>query len=299
MSDTSGTMKFSRLIAYGRLIHLRLDKKNETELFRVFLVISLGIHFVFFLAQGIKLFHQRRHIIEEWAIDADLLIDATTGAPADAALPNAIKAEEAMVSERMLPQLPKQFAIDEATTPPEKTFTEQNDDAKTEKIEETPKKMSQAKEEPEEKNRLKKDDALRRLALEKLRSQNKFAKKTEAPSADSTRLKDDSKSLAAVNTGAIYGTVSASEANRYKARIQAAVRRNYSIPDTLKFRTVEPVILAIELNQAGSLTFSKVDESSGDKYFDELAFQALKASTPLPPPPEGLVNQRILLKFSP
>lgn len=299
MSDQSSTMKLSRLIAYGRLIHIRLDKKNETELFRLFLLISLGIHFVFFLVQGIEIFQQRRHIIEEWAIDADLLVDATSGAPADSALPSAAKADEAKVSERMLPQLPKQFAVDEAKSPPEKTFTEQDFKANPAKEEPEDKSLSKPNETPEEKNRLKKDDALRRLALEKLRNENKFAKKTEAPSADSAKLKDSSKSLAAANTGATFGTVSASEANRYKARIQSAIRRNYSIPDTLKFRTVEPVILAIELNQMGNLVFSKVDESSGDKYFDELAYQALKASTPLPPPPEGLVNQRILLKFSP
>lgn len=299
MSDQSGTMKLSRLIAYGRLIHIRLDKKSETELFRLFLLVSLGIHLVFFLVQGIQIFQQRRHIMEEWAIDADLLVDATTGAPADAALPNAAKAEEAKVSERMLPQLPKQFAVDEVKTPPEKTFTEQDVKANSEKDRPEDKSVEKSNETPEEKNRLKKDDALRRLALEKLRNENKFAKKTEAPSADAARLKNDSKSLAAANTGATFGTVSASEANRYKARIQSAIRRNYSIPDTLKFRTVEPVILAIELNQMGTLIFSKVDESSGDKYFDELAYQALKASTPLPPPPEGLVNQRILLKFSP
>ncbi len=299
MSDQSSTMKLSRLIAYGRLIHIRLDKKNETELFRLFLLISLGIHFVFFLVQGIEIFQQRRHIIEEWAIDADLLVDATSGAPADSALPSAAKADEARVSERMLPQLPKQFAVDEAKSPPEKTFTEQDVKANPAKAEPEDKSLSKPNETPEEKNRLKKDDALRRLALEKLRNENKFAKKTEAPSADSAKLKDSSKSLAAANTGATFGTVSASEANRYKARIQSAIRRNYSIPDTLKFRTVEPVILAIELNQMGNLVFSKVDESSGDKYFDELAYQALKASTPLPPPPEGLVNQRILLKFSP
>lgn len=299
MSDQSSTMKLSRLIAYGRLIHIRLDKKNETELFRLFLLISLGIHFVFFLVQGIEIFQQRRHIVEEWAIDADLLVDATSGAPADSALPSAAKADEAKVSERMLPQLPKQFAVDEAKSPPEKTFTEQDFKANPAKEDPEDKSLSKPNETPEEKNRLKKDDALRRLALEKLRNENKFAKKTEAPSADSAKLKDSSKSLAAANTGATFGTVSASEANRYKARIQSAIRRNYSIPDTLKFRTVEPVILAIELNQMGNLVFSKVDESSGDKYFDELAYQALKASTPLPPPPEGLVNQRILLKFSP
>ncbi len=299
MSDQNSTMKLSRLIAYGRLIHIRLDKKNETELFRLFFLISLGIHFVFFLAQGIEIFQKRRHFVEEWAIDADLLVDATTGAPADAALPNAAKADEAKVSERMLPQLPKQFAVDEAKSPQEKTFTEQDVKAKAEKEQVEDKSPGKTNDTPEEKNRLKKDDALRRLALEKLRNENKFAKKTEAPSADAARLKDDSKSLAAANTGATFGTVSASEANRYKARIQSAIRRNYSIPDTLRFRTVEPVILAIELNQIGSLVFSKIDESSGDKYFDELAYQALKASTPLPPPPEGLVNQRILLKFSP
>lgn len=297
MNSGAGTMKFSRLMALGRLIRLRLDKKSETELFRIFLVVSLGVHFVFFVIQGIQFFSSRQSLIEEWAIDADLLIDATSGAPADSSLPNASKAEEAKVSDRMLPQLPKQFEVQDAARGlQEKTFTETDDKATDSKDD---KEAGKAREESDEKNRIKKEDALRRLALEKLRNENKLAKKTEAPSADSVRLRDESKALSKSNTGATLGSVSASEANRYKARLQVAVRRNYSIPDTLKFRTVEPVVLAIELNKLGQLTFSKVEESSGDKYFDELAFDALKASTPLPPPPDGLVNQRILLKFSP
>jgi TonB family protein len=298
MNDNVGILKISRLIAFGRLIRLRLDKKSETELFRIFLMISLGVHFVFFVVQGIEFLRNRQSLIEEWSIDADLLVDATSGAPADSALPNSVKGEEAKVSERMLPQLPKQFAVEGgATGPKEKTFTEQDEKAPADQKDS--KDLSKTNDAPDEKNRIKKEDALRRLALEKLRNDSKLAKKTQAPSADSTKLKDSSKNVAAANTGATAGTVSASEANRYKARIQAAVRRNYSIPDTLKFRTVEPVVLAIELSQSGQLTWSSVEESSGDKYFDSLAFDALKASTPLPPPPEGLVNQRILLKFSP
>lgn len=298
MNDNVGILKISRLIAFGRLIRLRLDKKSETELFRIFLMISLGVHFVFFVVQGVEFLRNRQSLIEEWSIDADLLVDATSGAPADSALPNSVKGDEAKVSERMLPQLPKQFAVEGgATGPKEKTFTEQDEKAPADQKDS--KDLSKTNDAPDEKNRIKKEDALRRLALEKLRNDSKLAKKTQAPSADSTKLKDSSKNVAAANTGATAGTVSASEANRYKARIQAAVRRNYSIPDTLKFRTVEPVVLAIELNQSGQLTWSSVEESSGDKYFDSLAFDALKASTPLPPPPEGLVNQRILLKFSP
>lgn len=298
MNDNVGILKISRLIAFGRLIRLRLDKKSETELFRIFLMISLGVHFVFFVVQGVEFLRDRQSLIEEWSIDADLLVDATSGAPADSALPNSVKGDEAKVSERMLPQLPKQFAVEGgATGPKEKTFTEQDEKAPADQKDS--KDLSKTNDAPDEKNRIKKEDALRRLALEKLRNDSKLAKKTQAPSADSTKLKDSSKNVAAANTGATAGTVSASEANRYKARIQAAVRRNYSIPDTLKFRTVEPVVLAIELNQSGQLTWSSVEESSGDKYFDSLAFDALKASTPLPPPPEGLVNQRILLKFSP
>lgn len=298
MNDNVGILKISRLIAFGRLIRLRLDKKSETELFRIFLMISLGVHFVFFVVQGVEFLRNRQSLIEEWSIDADLLVDATSGAPADSALPNSVKGDEAKVSERMLPQLPKQFAVEGgAAGPKEKTFTEQDEKAPADQKDS--KDLSKTNDAPDEKNRIKKEDALRRLALEKLRNDSKLAKKTQAPSADSTKLKDSSKNVAAANTGATVGTVSASEANRYKARIQAAVRRNYSIPDTLKFRTVEPVVLAIELNQSGQLTWSSVEESSGDKYFDSLAFDALKASTPLPPPPEGLVNQRILLKFSP
>ena len=298
MNDHAGILRISRLIAFGRLIRLRLDKKSEMELFRIFLIISLGVHFVFFVVQGIEFLRHRRSLVEEWAIDADLLVDSSSGAPADSALPGAVKADEARVSERMLPQLPKQFAVqDAANAPKEKTFTELDEKAITEKSES--RSLSKTNDSAEEKNRIKKEDALRRLALEKLRNENKLAKKTEAPSADAARLKDPSKSIAAANSGATAGTVSASEANRYKARLQAAVRRNYSIPDTLRFRSVRSVVLAIELNQSGQLTFSNVEESSGDKYFDELAFDALKSSTPLPPPPEGLVNQRILLKFSP
>jgi TonB family protein len=292
-------VNLTRMIAFVRLIRGRLDKKSDVELFRLFAVVSFSIHFFFFLAQGLHLIGQRRQIIEEWAIDADLLVDATSGAPKDSALPDALKADEVKVSERMLPQLPKQFAVENEQTPRDKTFTERDEKAGPEqKVEET-KKISRTQDDLEEKNRLKKDDALRRLALEKLRQENKLAKKTEAPAADSTRLQEESKDTSALNTGASQGILSASEANRYRARLQAAIRRNYAIPETLKFKTVSPVILAIELSESGYLVSSKVEESSGDAYFDELALQAAKASVPLPPPPAALVNQKILFRFTP
>lgn len=298
MSDSVLAMRITRIKALGRLIRGRLDKKSEKELFRIFVVLSLAVHFIFFLIQGIELFNQRQALVEEWAIDADLMIDATSGAPLDSALPNSQKADEAKVSDRMLPQLPKQFAVDSAPTEAlDKTFTEHDEKAEEAKPQESS--APKFKEEVDEKNRLKKDEALRRLALERLRNEAKLAKKTEAPSSGDARLADSSKDLAKANSGLVSGTVTASDANRYKARVQVAVRRNYSIPDTLKFRAVEPVILGIELNAGGALTYSRIEESSGDSHFDELAFAALRASDPLPPPPAGLVNQRILLKFSP
>lgn len=292
-------VRLTRLFAFARLLRSRLDKKNEVELFRLFVIVSFTIHFVFFLGQGLKLLGQRRQIVEEWAIDADLLVDANSGAPRDSALPDAAKAEEAKVSERMLPQLPKQFAVENEQAPRDKTFTEQDEKAGPEKKLEDAKNLSRTQDEADEKNRLKKDDALRRLALEKLRQESKLSKKTEAPAADSTRLQDDTKDASALNTGVSQGSLSASEANRYRARLQAAIRRNYSIPETLKFKTVSPVTLAIELSESGYLVSSKVEESSGDAYFDELALQAAKASVPLPPPPSALVNQKILFKFTP
>lgn len=298
MSSSAFAMKLSRIKAVGRLVRIRLDKKSESELFRVFVLLSFGIHAVFFLVQGIEIFNRRQTLVEEWAIDADLMIDATSGAPLDSALPNAQKAEEAKVSDRMLPQLPKQFAVDSAPSEAlDKTFTEHDEAAEAAKPQEST--APKFKDDVDEKNRIKKDEALRRLALERLRKEAKLAKKTEAPTKGDARIADNTKDVAKSNTGLVSGSMTASEANRYKARLQTAVRRNYSIPDTLKFRAVEPVVLAIELSPSGALVFSRIEESSGDSHFDELAFGALRASDPLPPPPEGLVNQRILLKFSP
>lgn len=292
------TMKITRIKALGRLVKGRLDRKSESELFRIFVIVSLAFHFFFFLVQGIELFNQRQALVEEWAIDADLMIDATSGAPLDSSLPDAQKADEAKVSDRMLPQLPKQFAVDSAQSEAtDKTFTEHDEKSEEAKPQESA--APKFKDQVEEKNRLKKDEALRRLALERLRNEAKLAKKTEAPTKGDARLADSSKDVSRTNSGLVAGSVTASDANRYKARLQVAVRRNYSIPDTLKFRAVEPVILGIELSASGALTYSRIEESSGDPHFDELAVGALRASDPLPPPPAGLINQRILLKFSP
>ena len=277
-------------------------RNHEMRLFRVFLVVSAVFHLGVIGFQGLSMWQKNQSIIEEWTLDADLIADVESGAPLKSALPDAKEAPEAKVSDRMLPQLTKKFTIDEKT-PEEKTFLEKQevkpgDKPVKEEVKEA--RTPTLVKDDDEQNRIQKDDALKRLALESLRQQNKIDKEAMAETKGDPKLADaTSASAKDINTGATLGIPNRSSFNRYRSLIAAAVKRNYTLPEAYNYKSMNVAVsISLVVSATGSIVSLKIDQSSGDQVFDDLCVQALKASV-YPPPPADLVGQALTMRFSP
>jgi protein TonB len=292
------------------LRRLRASAADEDKLLKILIGVSVAVHLLVFALQGVSLFKRAPIELEDFAsIDADLIQDVESSAPPKSALPQAQKAPEAKINENMLPQLPKKFTIPEQTKPEEVVPEKVEEKVKEPEPPKEAVKVEEKKEPPpldvkapdEEVNKLAQQDALKRLALEKLRQQQKTAKETEAPEQDPlAKLAADVAANKKLNTGAIASLALQGKAKKWLALLDAAVRQNYSLPEVynLKGATVR-VAIAIAVNAEGNLNELEVRESSGDSAFDQLTMDAIKASVPLPRPPPELAGETVVVTFKP
>ncbi len=277
----------------------------EEKLIKGFIVVSVAVHAVVIFSSGWKLARDKIVMEEEFEIAADLVPDLESTAPPITAIPDALKkAEEAKVPDNLLPQLPKNFTVEQPK--------QKEEEIAEEKIEEK-KPVVEAKPAPEEKkaepaitkeddqkNKLQMTDALKRLAMEQLRQQQKTAKELEAPEKDPlAQIADALAKKGTLNKGA--GTsINGARAKKYLAMLREAIRTNYSLPEVynLKGATIRAVI-NLSINDAGEIIQLDVDQSSGDPVFDSLTLEAVKASVPLPKPPPDLVGEAIVINLTP
>jgi len=294
----------------GSVILPRWEKirSEETRLFRFLIVVSAAAHLGVTVINP-DMFSMRSPVIEEWTIDADLFSDFDVGAPLKSALPDAKEAPEAKVSDRMLPQLPKQFTIDQPPPTAEKTF-EENVEKKPEaapeatKVEPAVEPKAETPPPPavdEEKNRLEAEEARKRMVLEKLRREDKVAKQNEAEEKENlARIAEIAAQARNRNSGSTTGVTQRSAFRRYEGALQSAIRKNYSIPEASSLKGLDiTVIITMRVSERGDLLDIKIEESSSDALFDEEALRAVRASVPLPPPPQELVGEVIRMRFSP
>jgi TolA protein len=86
-------------------------------------------------------------------------------------------------------------------------------------------------------------------------------------------------------TGVIASTVSANdEAEAYISKIEKRIMATWKMPpksDGLK------VTLRYKLARNGSVSFARVEETSGNQSFDDSAVQAVRHASPFPPPPKS------------
>lgn len=297
---SSGDLSSEHLaIAGGLLLTSGGPLVPEDKLLKKFVIVSFLIHAVAIGVRPGQWFRSSPPVAEEWSMDADLIPDLTLNSPKDSAIPKAAPAEDPTVKANMLPQLTKKMAIQDS---PEAQDKNAMLDPEAKKIEdEAEKKQEQLvavpKQDPDEQNRLKMDDALRRLALEKLKAEKKEAKETKAPSnEDLARLKEAVAKGKNINAGVVG---SGHSAEKCLGPIRQAVHRNYALPEAYNLKDAKIVVtIAIVLTETGDLTKADIVESSGDSVFDQLAFKAVRDSAPLPPCPEQ-AGKQILLKMNP
>lgn len=279
----------------------RLAIGNQDELLKRFLMISVAGHMLFFIIDKIPWFQRAPLVAEEMEIAADLVTDLTVSAPDKTTLPDAVEKDEAAARANMLPQLTKQFVVPEAEKKEDEDGEESADNKPKEdaKVADPKEMQVKTRQDADEANKMKMQDALKRLALEQLRKQNE-AQTNQAEKKDAlARIKDDLAKDNKINSG-VVGSGIGTTANRYKAMLQQAVRRHYALPEAYNLKDANLlVIVSIVLNERGNVTKQDIYQSSGDKVFDELAFKAVQNAAPFPPPPPDQAGQEILLQFSP
>ena len=237
-------------------------------------------------------------------MDAEIVADMDVLQPQKSALPQAVVKAEAKVPVQLLPQLPQKFSVKEeakpeelipepkapvpAPAPPEKSTVQQP----PAKAPEVPVKTDQNND-----NKLSAQELLKRAAFERLRSEQKTAKVTQAPEKDAiARLGD-----ALRKDGPTAGSaVSKGKMNGYRALLAQAIRRNYAVPEASAIKgSALSVVVLIVVAENGDLMDLKIQEPSGNPAYDDDTVRAVRASVPLPRPPAEFVGQPIAVAFSP
>jgi outer membrane biosynthesis protein TonB len=277
-----------------------LPRKSERELMRFFIMVSVAFHALGFLVNPMQWFRRAPLQVEEWAVDADLIPDLQVSAPAKSALPEAAVAPDAAIAKNLLPQLPLKVAVDQPTNAEgaermdDPEAEQKPDTAATPSPPPTPARVA-LKSDPDEQNRIQMDDALKRLALEKLRQQAKEGPITTAEANEKlAKLKEEMADGKEVNTG-IAG-LTTGERNQCRSIIYQTIRRNYRLPDAYNLRAAELIAgIIITIGETGNIMRSEINKPSGDAVFDEAVMKAVTDSAPMP---RGCLGEEFLINFS-
>ena len=272
-----------------------LRGEGETNLINLMCVLSLLGHVGVFLGFQFTT-HFPAPLEDEWEIAVDLSVDSDGDVGSQASLPNSAPAEEAKVSKKLLPQLPKTFELKEKKVADEGEVVEKASSKK---------KLGADKEDSEgvtipKKDRkaateLKKNELMKRLRMEKLRQQKKLADKRQAPKSDSLAEIGKNMKKAKGKSGA---GVSQGAAKRYRVSLRNRISQHYSIPQTFVPSVSNPeVVLAIVVGTHGELRSVTISQSSKDEAFDQYGIKAAKKASPFERPPVTLAGTTIYLKF--
>lgn len=240
--------------------------------------------------------------LEESAVDVDFLGEISLKAPQETALPNSKPAEEAKVPANLLPQLPKKFEVEESK-PQEKQVAEEKDpkaeEALAKKEVALPEKLEAPKTQ-DDPNKVTREDLLKRLAVEKLKRENKVDQQMKAQKNALAKLKEDLLAAQAGENSGGGGNVSGSlRAKTYADQLRAAVKRNLFLPKTFEYDQAQLVTqLSVVINQKGELVEVKLSRSSGNGAYDQAAISAIQNSVPLPQPPAEIAGQVITFNLS-
>ncbi len=281
------------------LQYIRQLKTEDRWIFGL-VVVSMAMHIVFLSVDKGWFGVYHRPVLEEMSIEADLFVgDLTTGAE-KSALPNAEKAEEMAVPQNMLPQLSKTIQVEERSkeeSPELVESTKKDDHVQSEKnFEQKKDELITLPKTNDDANKITQEDALRRLAIERLKTLEKTSKKFQAEQKSAiAKLKQD---VAA--TGGSQGNLGGDYRNVYVGKLRSHIKPCYALPTGYQVQSANMKVgIAIVVAENGSLVSAQVTEPSGDRVFDELAFKAIQNCSPLPAPPKSLAGLAILSYFKP
>ena len=190
------------------------------------------------------------------------------------------------VSDKLLPQLPKNFSIKDDS---QKTDKDDMIDPTSKEAQEQEKLK---KKQQEKDNLIAKNEALKRLAIERLRQQQKDSQKDK---------KELIKRLQGVDLDSLGGSGSgSSEHDSYRAKLESHIKKFWVLPSGYDFQDQDiKVEVSVSLNSIGNMNKTQVVKSSGNSVFDDFALTTLENASPFPPPPKSLQGKNIKLIFTP
>ncbi|MDE3269227.1 MAG: cell envelope integrity protein TolA, partial [Pseudomonadota bacterium] len=245
----------------------------EKKLLKFFLIFFFILHVLAIISVPLSSF--LTPIEREVSFVVDVLPETAIPAPTTAEEPPATD---------MLPQLPKKFTVKSEQLPSLPKAATEEDAQDNEPSDEVAAHNDDG-------NLLKAKDALKRLALERLRSQKlQETKKQRALTKQMHKALLNISSLK--NSDAVR--------SKYQTVLRVFIRRNFILPDIHDLKNADiKVKLEIKINDKGYLSKMRIIQSSNNKIFDELAASAVKNSSPFPTPPRELIEQDIIIILTP
>lgn len=283
---------------------------EESGLIRKLIIASVVVHIAFFVVDLSGLIDPPQLKLEELAIETDFISEQDLKEQSAKAIPKAKPNPELAVDKKTLPQLPKVFKIKEQQKPdaPEgETTTEAAEPKKADKVdkvveEQTKPETQKTDPKPIDALELSKKDALRRLALERLRTDKNIKNKTSPSAPKDTPevgVKGKDASNKALQQVLTAGAISAADKKTYGLRLKRFISPKYNIPFTFKTgREFLEVTVGFVLESNGRLNKIRVTKGSGNRRFDEHVLKILQAITTYPRPPLDLAGREFELNFN-
>ncbi|MDI6741161.1 MAG: energy transducer TonB [Smithella sp.] len=113
------------------------------------------------------------------------------------------------------------------------------------------------------------------------------------------RKKESGKTKTDDSTAAVSGAAKISESdmtaqtNDYIGTVWMKVKENWGMPPSLLPETNITTIIDVRISRSGALEYVGFEKRSGNPYFDESALKAVKKSSPFPPLPFWVRDNRI------
>jgi len=128
-------------------------------------------------------------------------------------------------------------------------------------------------------------------------------KKEQNPTGENVVAKADTSQIKAKNFSerpsgqSGRGGTSSVITNLFLERIRNEIKRNYRIPPNIPTDGRLEAFIFFKINESGRVYDVRVDESSGDRAFDDFCVRAINKSAPLTPPPPELIEQAKTVGF--
>ncbi|MBI2603065.1 MAG: TonB C-terminal domain-containing protein [Deltaproteobacteria bacterium] len=251
------------------------DERTDVEMKTLerFFIASAFVHIFILVFDPSYLYFKPKRMDTEMVIEADLIPLPPSSQEKDVAAP------------RMLPQVPKKFQLD---------LSEKKEELALEEA----KKETKPSEEQE-----KKDETLRKVSMDRLMKEiarlkaKDTAEKGKIPRLSKT-LKERKEQLAGGQMKAIL-SIGDTE-NGYTSVLRNWILRYYTLPEIFGLKDADiKAVVRLVLNREGTIQNIRLERSSTNTLFDELAMKTVRDAAPFPHPPQEWVGKVILLPFEP